>query len=239
MVVGGLLIGGGTAAAQSTDPKCVALVTAQDAKTTADKAYDDAKTKLTNASSAVAKAEAAATAAPNDPDLQTKLATARALHNKAMTAEAAAFSTRKGADMNYQQAVSAAAGLPCLKEDEPTPEPETETTPPAPVDNSGGGGDKGNEPKGPRPGPDLDCRDFVSRPAAQAVLDQDRSDPYRLDSDHDGYACEEFFGDPSKDPEVKEDVTVVHTHDDGSEADTSGDQVTVVPEGSADTGSAL
>ncbi|MCD2187814.1 hypothetical protein [Actinomycetospora soli] len=231
MVVGGLLVGGGAAAAQgATDPVCAALAAAKDAKTKADEAYDEAKTNLTNASSAVVKAEADANAAPNDADLQTALATARALHNQAMTKEASADSTRRGAQMNLNQAVSAAAGK--------CPPPTTTTTTSKPASGTTSQPPGGTTSKNPGR-PDLNCQDFVSRPAAQAVLNQDRSDPYRLDADNDGYACEEFFGDPSKDPDVDEDKTVVHTHDDGSEAACEGDQVTVVPEGSADTGSAL
>lgn len=38
---------------------------------------------------------------------------------------------------------------------------------------------------------DLDCADFVSRAEAQAVLDADPGDPYGLDADGDGVACEE------------------------------------------------
>ena len=246
IVTAGLLVGAGVAAAQdSADPKCQAVSTAEKAKTTAEKAYQDAKTKLTNASSAVAEAEAAANAAPNDAALQTALATARAAHNKAMTAEAAADSTRKGASMNLAQAIDAAvkAGLDCDGTKTPTePTEPTEPTKPdseKPPTEKPGDGDQQNGPGQPNNGADLNCRDFVSRPAAQAVLDANRADPYRLDADHDGYACEEYFGDPSKDPELSQDVTVVHTEDDDSEADTTGDQVTVVPEGSADTGSAL
>lgn len=40
---------------------------------------------------------------------------------------------------------------------------------------------------------DLDCRDFTYQEDAQAVFDQDRSDPNRLDEDQgpdDGIACE-------------------------------------------------
>ncbi|WP_460072540.1 excalibur calcium-binding protein [Streptomyces sp. YKOK-I1] len=40
---------------------------------------------------------------------------------------------------------------------------------------------------------DLDCRDFTFQEDAQAVFDQDRSDPNRLDEDQgpdDGIACE-------------------------------------------------
>jgi len=38
------------------------------------------------------------------------------------------------------------------------------------------------------------CADFSSQEQAQAVLDADPSDPNYLDADHDGYACETFFG---------------------------------------------
>jgi len=37
---------------------------------------------------------------------------------------------------------------------------------------------------------DYDCRDFRSQADAQRVLRADPSDPYRLDGDHDGIACE-------------------------------------------------
>lgn len=38
---------------------------------------------------------------------------------------------------------------------------------------------------------DLDCPDFATQAQAQAVFDQDPSDPHRLDADNDGIACEE------------------------------------------------
>lgn len=41
-----------------------------------------------------------------------------------------------------------------------------------------------------RPYPDLDCSDFGSQAEAQDVLEQDSSDPYGLDRDGDGWACE-------------------------------------------------
>ena len=41
---------------------------------------------------------------------------------------------------------------------------------------------------------DLDCVDFATQAEAQAVLNQDLSDPHGLDADNDGFACEE--GDP-------------------------------------------
>ncbi len=37
---------------------------------------------------------------------------------------------------------------------------------------------------------DLDCNDFTFQEEAQAVLNEDRRDPHRLDADRDGTACE-------------------------------------------------
>lgn len=37
---------------------------------------------------------------------------------------------------------------------------------------------------------DLDCEDFFTQESAQATLDEVPSDPYRLDADGDGVACE-------------------------------------------------
>ena len=62
---------------------------------------------------------------------------------------------------------------------------------------------------------DLDCADFATQAQAQAVLDADRSDPHRLDADHDGYACETKFGEKKT---------------------TGGSQVKVKPVGGVDTG---
>ncbi|KZB81617.1 excalibur calcium-binding domain-containing protein [Amycolatopsis regifaucium] len=50
---------------------------------------------------------------------------------------------------------------------------------------------------------DQDCADFPSQAAAQAELKRNPSDPYKLDGDHDGYACESRFGEPSKSGQVK------------------------------------
>ena len=44
---------------------------------------------------------------------------------------------------------------------------------------------------------DLDCRDFTFQEEAQAVLNSNPSDPFRLDADHDGIACEELPHRPS------------------------------------------
>ncbi|MFJ8818272.1 excalibur calcium-binding domain-containing protein [Amycolatopsis thermoflava] len=62
---------------------------------------------------------------------------------------------------------------------------------------------------------DLDCADFATQAQAQAVLDADRSDPHRLDADHDGIACETKFGEQNS---------------------TGGSQVKVKPVGGVDTG---
>ncbi|MEJ2865338.1 excalibur calcium-binding domain-containing protein [Actinomycetospora flava] len=79
-------------------------------------------------------------------------------------------------------------------------------------------------------GADLACPDFPTQAAAQAHLAQDSTDPDRLDADRDGIACEEHFAQPGL-------AGGSSTRDDGSVATTSGTQVRVVPEGSADTGS--
>ena len=44
---------------------------------------------------------------------------------------------------------------------------------------------------------DVDCRDFAFQEEAQAVLDANPSDPFRLDADHDGIACEDLPHSPS------------------------------------------
>jgi len=41
---------------------------------------------------------------------------------------------------------------------------------------------------------DLNCSDFSTQAQAQAVYDQDPSDPNRLDTDNDGVACEALPG---------------------------------------------
>ncbi len=51
----------------------------------------------------------------------------------------------------------------------------------SPIGSGGGGGD-------------LDCANFASQEAAQAVLERNPSDPNGLDADNDGIACEELAG---------------------------------------------
>jgi hypothetical protein len=41
---------------------------------------------------------------------------------------------------------------------------------------------------------DLDCSDFTTQAKAQAVYNQDPSDPNNLDADNDGVACESLPG---------------------------------------------
>jgi len=53
---------------------------------------------------------------------------------------------------------------------------------------------------------DIDCIDFQFQEEAQAVLDDDASDPYNLDPSADGYACSEL---PSRSGNVR--VTTVPT----------------------------
>ena len=42
---------------------------------------------------------------------------------------------------------------------------------------------------------DFDCEDFSSQSDAQAVLNEDSSDPFNLDADGDDRACEDEFGE--------------------------------------------
>ncbi|WP_458208905.1 thermonuclease family protein [Haladaptatus sp. NG-SE-30] len=65
-----------------------------------------------------------------------------------------------------------------------TPTSTTETTA-----ESSDGGDGVNIPPPPSDG-DYDCSSFDTQEQAQAVLDDDPSDPHRLDGDDDGIACE-------------------------------------------------
>jgi len=86
---------------------------------------------------------------------------------------------------------------------------------PAPPENSTEAPSATPDAPAPAASPaDLDCKDFASQAEAQATLDADRSDPHRLDADHDGYACESVFGAKTS----------------------TGSQVKVKPSGGVDTG---
>jgi hypothetical protein len=43
---------------------------------------------------------------------------------------------------------------------------------------------------------DKDCKDYATQGDAQVALDSNKDDPYNLDSDNDGKACELYFGAP-------------------------------------------
>lgn len=70
--------------------------------------------------------------------------------------------------------------------DEPTP---TTTTTPETTEAPSDGGERVDLPPPPSDG-DYDCSSFDTQEQAQAVLDNDPSDPHRLDGDDDGIACE-------------------------------------------------
>jgi hypothetical protein len=89
------------------------------------------------------------------------------------------------------------------------------STPPA--DNGGQSADGGQADNGGQLS-DLDCSDFGSQTQAQDVFNSDKSDPYNLDGDNDGIACESL-------PTTG-----------GSAGTTNATQVSVVPQGAADTG---
>lgn len=71
---------------------------------------------------------------------------------------------------------------------------------------------------------DRDCSDFGTQQEAQAVYDQDTSDPHRLDGDDgDGRACESLPSGAGNDEEA-------------GQGSRSEGQVSQVPSGGADTG---
>jgi hypothetical protein len=98
----------------------------------------------------------------------------------------------------------ACQNLPHRASSGPTTRPVTSPTKPAaPTTQHAGTQHSGTEhsgttARGTSPSPrttrpaitDLDCRDFTSQAQAQQALARDRSDPNRLDADHDGVACE-------------------------------------------------
>ncbi|MDL5160173.1 excalibur calcium-binding domain-containing protein [Actinomycetospora termitidis] len=82
---------------------------------------------------------------------------------------------------------------------------------------------------------DQNCPDFANQREAQQYFESiggsATNNADRLDANHNGIACEDYFDDGDN-----QNAAVTSTGDDGSEAKTSGDQVTEVPEGSAQTG---
>jgi hypothetical protein len=76
---------------------------------------------------------------------------------------------------------------------------------------------------------DRDCSDFSNQAEAQAALNDDPSDPWRLDDDNDGIACE-ALGGPSAAPAPADD------DDDDEPAESAPRQVRQLPVGGVDTG---
>ncbi|HEX5812250.1 MAG TPA: excalibur calcium-binding domain-containing protein [Pseudonocardia sp.] len=99
---------------------------------------------------------------------------------------------------------------------------------------------------------DRDCRDFASQAAAQSALRSHSGDPGRLDPDHDGTACEDYFRMGQNGPAAPQPVpaeAVVDTASEpgvvvpppGAPADAPvrtvpEHQIMVKPRGAADTG---
>ena len=99
---------------------------------------------------------------------------------------------------------------------------------------------------------DRDCRDFASQAAAQSALRSHSGDPQRLDSDHNGIACEDYFrmgpvgpaepqplpAKPVVDTAAEPDVVVPPPGDpaDAPVRTVPEHQILVKPRGAADTG---
>lgn len=80
----------------------------------------------------------------------------------------------------------------------PTPTPRatsTVTRSPTPTPRSGSGRSTSGSA-----GDEKNCGDFASQAEAQAALRKDPSDPWRLDRDDNGIACEGNFGPYDRDP---------------------------------------
>ncbi|MDP9397462.1 MAG: calcium-binding protein [Actinomycetota bacterium] len=82
-------------------------------------------------------------------------------------------------------------------------------------------------------GQDLDCPDFKFQDQAQAVLDQDKSDPNRLDADNDGMACDDL---PKRNKDGKKGGEDGKKGNKDGKKGGDGDQVTKKPEGGVETG---
>jgi micrococcal nuclease len=78
-------------------------------------------------------------------------------------------------------------------------------------------------------GPDRDCADFASRDEAQAALQADSSDPYDLDADDDGEACEDSFPE-----EATQDEYEYQYEDPAPSTDSSPDPARVPSRGDVD-----
>lgn len=84
---------------------------------------------------------------------------------------------------------------------------------------------------------DMDCADFPTQAASQAVLSADRSDPNRLDADGDGIACETRFGEQNATAKPTSEKPKPESSTHKPKATTSsGNQVKIRPAGGVDTG---
>ncbi len=59
---------------------------------------------------------------------------------------------------------------------------------------------------------DLDCIDFATQPEAQAVYDEDPTDPNGLDADSDGVACETLSSGQMEDGTMMEDEAMMEQY---------------------------
>lgn len=97
--------------------------------------------------------------------------------------DCADFATQAQAQAEYDQDPSDPNGLDADGDGEACESLNGGGTPPA--GNGGAGVGSGNGTS------DLDCADFATQQEAQAVYNQDPSDPNGLDADNDAIACEE------------------------------------------------
>lgn len=69
---------------------------------------------------------------------------------------------------------------------------------------------------------DLNCDDFSTQQEAQAVLEQDRSDPNGLDRDNDGIACETLPSGGSSSGHSSKNNGNDNSRDNADDADDNG-----------------
>ncbi len=89
----------------------------------------------------------------------------------------------------------------------------------------------------------LNCADFSTQQQAQAQLNQDPSDPNRLDADHDGIACESLpsgatgsNGTQGSNGSSGAQTPSNDTGSSGGQSNANQGQVSSVPRGGVDTG---
>jgi len=87
----------------------------------------------------------------------------------------------------------------------------------------------------------FNCSDFATQPQAQAQLNMDRSDPNRLDANHNGIACENLPGGPEQSPSTQGTPSPQGTNGgqsatSNSNSGSAGSQVSTAPKGGIETG---